>query len=438
MLATLVACSSSGHKVTPKASTNAPTPRLADFVAPDQQVTAVQQVNLDGGPVHQVVVTTTKTAAQTGAARDLLLLSWDGFAKRWTVAFDAAKQAVDIGGDTGAPGTIGLPLSSLPSKPLLPVDQAANPLTVTEIHDAPGKGSDLAIWTNLVFADGEGLLAAVLHYENQQSQIVWSFTNSESGSVTVVGNAPNQSLQVSTAWETGVDPHCCPVRPYEFTVARHDSDGARTFAVVQDDRPWLGAYITDNSEVAAIAKGSPGDGVLLPLDILQGVEGTASPSNITGPSIVDVLAVHHAGDRVVLQINRGGKLVALPVTLISRSDPAAMSAHFPGGGYLGITTVTLTPAIATRYSLPYVAGALVQDVASGSPAAQAGLTSGEIVTDAGGFQVKTADDLSAVVSGAAPGTPISVRYIGTDGVPQNVQATLAYRPSTDTQILYAP
>jgi S1-C subfamily serine protease len=66
-------------------------------------------------------------------------------------------------------------------------------------------------------------------------------------------------------------------------------------------------------------------------------------------------------------------------------------------GQLGVSAQDLTPALAAAFDLPARQGAVVVEVARGSPAARAGLKQGDIVTAINGREVRTAADVRNTV-----------------------------------------
>jgi serine protease Do len=97
-------------------------------------------------------------------------------------------------------------------------------------------------------------------------------------------------------------------------------------------------------------------------------------------------------------------------------------------GYMGAQIQSLTPDLANAYGLPGPWGSLVVGVADGSPAAQAGLLSGDIITS---FGTKFAADSRALMRDiveTVPGTVIELGVIR-NGTQQTVPVTIAGLPA---------
>jgi putative serine protease PepD len=73
-------------------------------------------------------------------------------------------------------------------------------------------------------------------------------------------------------------------------------------------------------------------------------------------------------------------------------------------------------------------GAQVARVQSGSPAADAGLKAGDVITSFGGETIASPDDLTAAVAAKQPGDKASVTYVR-DGATKTVEVTVGTRPS---------
>lgn len=96
--------------------------------------------------------------------------------------------------------------------------------------------------------------------------------------------------------------------------------------------------------------------------------------------------------------------------------------------YLGAQVQSLTPDLADAYGLPGPWGSIVVDVTDGSPAAQAGLHLGDIITS---FGTKFAADSRALMRDiveTVPGTTVDLVVVR-GGTEQTVPVTLAGTPS---------
>jgi putative serine protease PepD len=81
-----------------------------------------------------------------------------------------------------------------------------------------------------------------------------------------------------------------------------------------------------------------------------------------------------------------------------------------GGGYLGVDITTLTSALRQQYGFTPTSGVVVLTVISGSPAAKAGLTQGDVIVNIDGNAVATAEDLQNVIQKDKAGQKIQITY----------------------------
>jgi serine protease Do len=126
-------------------------------------------------------------------------------------------------------------------------------------------------------------------------------------------------------------------------------------------------------------------------------------------------------------INAGGELIGINTAILSRSggnqgigfaipvnlarremDEIVRTGHVTRG-WLGATIQDMTPALANGFSLDKNEGVLISDVATGSPAARAGLKSGDVVLSMNGTPVASSADLRMRVSEAGPGASVSMK-----------------------------
>jgi S1-C subfamily serine protease len=83
----------------------------------------------------------------------------------------------------------------------------------------------------------------------------------------------------------------------------------------------------------------------------------------------------------------------------------------PEQPFLGVSTVTLTPAIQRQLGLEVSKGAVVASVTPGSGAELAGLAEGDVITKIGGREVGSADDVSAAVADHKPGDELELTIV---------------------------
>jgi serine protease Do len=149
-------------------------------------------------------------------------------------------------------------------------------------------------------------------------------------------------------------------------------------------------------------------------------------------------------------VNAHGELVGIPTFIISDSGsfagagfaiPSAIAektvqeliAHGKvEHGYLGINIENVTPENSQFFNLKEATGALVSQVTPDSPAAQAGLKSGDVIDQLDGHKVLDSSSLQIAVSQDHPGQRVELGIIR-NGQPMTLSATVGEynKPATE-------
>ena len=97
-------------------------------------------------------------------------------------------------------------------------------------------------------------------------------------------------------------------------------------------------------------------------------------------------------------------------------------------GWIGVQIQPVTPDIADSLGLKKAAGALVSEPQANSPAAKAGIASGDVITSLDGASVRDARELARKIGTMAPGTSVKLGLIH-DGQEKTVTLTLGTLPN---------
>jgi S1-C subfamily serine protease len=163
------------------------------------------------------------------------------------------------------------------------------------------------------------------------------------------------------------------------------------------------------------------------------VDANVEPGDSGGPlvdSAGQVVGIDTAASENQLS-EAGGDGYAIPInTAISiakqiEAGTSSSTVHVGATAFLG---VVVQPADAS--GLGSLSGASILEVASGSPAAQAGLVIGDVITGANGQTVTDPQTLSSVIAGESPGDSISVTWTDLNGNQQTATVQLASGPAT--------
>jgi serine protease Do len=153
-------------------------------------------------------------------------------------------------------------------------------------------------------------------------------------------------------------------------------------------------------------------------------DAAVNPGNSGGP-LVDV---HGAlvGINQMIATNSGsfaGASFAIPSETAKAISAEIIRTGSVHHGYLGIAMNDVTPENAQFFNLKNAEGAIISQVTSGSPAAGAGLKSGDVITQLNGREIPNGGDLQLQVAQLTPGTPITLGILR-NGSQQNVHVTL--------------
>lgn len=99
---------------------------------------------------------------------------------------------------------------------------------------------------------------------------------------------------------------------------------------------------------------------------------------------------------------------------------------FGGGGYMGVSLTNLTTALREHFGVPDDAGVLIAGVEEDSPAFEAGVEVGDIVTAVDGEEVESSADLSRLVRQREEGDTLEVELYR-DGRLMTLDLTIAER-----------
>lgn len=192
--------------------------------------------------------------------------------------------------------------------------------------------------------------------------------------------------------------------------------------------------------VAGVFQDSPADKAgLVRGDIISAVDGTAVN---TDSDLRNILSQHKAGDTLSLTVERGDSQKTVSVTLAEspvpaqsapqggqqnpgKNGPRGMNNSFLTGPFLGIVPIG-SESFTNKGQQTH--GAVIAQVAAGSPAEKAGLKAGEMILAVDGTQINAQNSLSTLIGSHKPGDTIKLTVQGTDGAQREVSVTLADNP----------
>jgi serine protease Do len=199
-------------------------------------------------------------------------------------------------------------------------------------------------------------------------------------------------------------------------------------------RGWLGVEIQNVADASdeATSEGYKGETGVLVRGVLHNSPATAElqPGDIVtklnGQTIDNVtelrndIAVEAPGSSVTMNIFRDGKLQDVKVKLGEQGGNAAALSDasgnaMRGGPALGMHLQNLTDESAQQFGLTDKSGAVVTSVDPNSPAAQAGIQAGDVITQVNHHEVKTAGQVDQALAKADLKTGVQLQIDNKEG-----------------------
>jgi serine protease DegQ len=228
---------------------------------------------------------------------------------------------------------------------------------------------------------------------------------------------------------------------YDLALLRVDREGlpAARFA---EDLPAVGEQ--------AVAIGSPlGFENTVTAGIISGLQRSIPQSQTNANPLVDLIQTDAAispGNSGGALVGPGGEVVGINVAYLPPGQTGAVAIGFAipaptvtdvvgqlldtgeaRAAYLGVQPVPLTAEIVRQFGIEADRGVLVGGVVAGSPAEDAGITEGDVITAIDGDPVDSIPDLQGALRRAGPGADVELTVVA-DGEERTVRTELSDRP----------
>jgi serine protease Do len=158
--------------------------------------------------------------------------------------------------------------------------------------------------------------------------------------------------------------------------------------------------------VSAKGRSLPGDAVV---PFIQ-TDAAVNPGNSGGPLFDGSGSV--VGINAQIYSRSGGfqgLSFAIPIDVALKVKEQIVATGKARHGRLGVAVQDLNQSLADSFGLKEVGGALISSVAPGSAAAEAGLKSGDVITEVNGEPVLRSGSLSSLIGMAAPGDKVKLK-----------------------------
>ncbi len=278
-----------------------------------------------------------------------------------------------------------------------------------------------------VIADEHGLILTNNHVVQQADILVVRLSDGREFQATIVGTDPQRDL----------------------AVLKIDADNLQPATFGESSTLQVGEWVLaigspfgfSNTVTAGIisAKGRRGIGLVSERfkdyeDFIQ-TDAAINPGNSGGP-LID-LEGRVIGINTAIASQSGGSVgigFAIPIDLVKSVMRNLIEVGRVGRGWLGVTMQDLTPDLARSFGMPAdQKGVLIAEVLADSPAAAAGLKSGDVVLSIAGRAVSGAASLITGVEITPPGTRTSLS-IFREGSQREINAVIGDRGERNTKV----
>ncbi|HVB76392.1 MAG TPA: trypsin-like peptidase domain-containing protein [Candidatus Nitrosotalea sp.] len=357
------------------------------------------------------------------------------WARTWRLPLIASLALVTLAACSAqltVPATIGaevpatvirLPALAQPASPALTMDTvqvaaAVAPAVGMVIVNAPGS---TAIGSAVVIASqpGRSYLVTNAHVVAGGQRIQVLMPDGEHYAARLVGSDSVEDLAVLSL------DHTLPAA--QFAASSQLQSGQPVVAIgspLGQQASVTAGVISALNRTLSNVTGGAGGAETLP-DVLQ-TDAAINPGNSGGPLINaagQVIGINSAGAS-------GADLIgyAIPSSIVYRVAQSLVDGRTPDHPYLGVCTVSLDQALASSAVPSSAVGSVVSRVASGSPAAAAGLRPGDVIESASGSSLAGGAALPALLQTLRAGQRVTLTVLR-GGRALALEATLAQLPT---------
>jgi serine protease Do len=261
------------------------------------------------------------------------------------------------------------------------------------------------------FISGTGYIVTNNHVVENAKTVTVTMDNGKTLDAKVIGTDQKTDLALLKVNEKG---------DYPFVSLAKDAPRVGDWVVAIGNPYGLGGTVT-----AGIVSASGRDIGASPYDDYLQIDAPINKGNSGGPTFN--LKGEVVGVNTAIYSPSGGS-VGLAFAIPARTVDTVMNSLEHGGvvsrGMLGVRIQPVTRDIADGLGLKAASGALVDQAEPGTPAANAGLKSGDVITALNGQPIKDARELTRLVGGLKPGDKAAIAY-WRNGEAQTADLTLA-------------
>ena len=267
--------------------------------------------------------------------------------------------------------------------------------------------------------DREGNILTNAHVIQNAERVSVRFSDERTVTARVRGQDVSSDLAVLK-----VDPEGLGLRPLALGSSRDVEVGDPTVAI---GNPFGLERTLTTGVVSALQRRIDAPNGFAIDDVIQ-TDAAINPGNSGGP-LIDatgrVIGVNSA-IRAGGSGGEGGNIgigFAVPIDTAKRVLAQLKAGEDVKRAYLGVTTATVTPELNLRVDR----GAIVQEVATLSPAEEAGVRPSDVIVGLDGKPVRSSEDIASIVDERKPGDRIAVELMRA-GERESVELRLDDRP----------
>ena len=215
----------------------------------------------------------------------------------------------------------------------------------------------------------------------------------------------------------------------DLAVLKVDASGLPAVKIGRSDALVVGDEVVAIGNALALDGGpTVTQGIISAVDrtISGGDQGGAGQNSATLRHLLQTDAAINPGNSGGPLLNAAGEVVGINTAVaggaqnigfavaVDKALPiidTLKTGQTPEQPFLGLSTVSLSPAIQRQLGLGISKGAVVANVTPGSGAELAGLAEGDVITRMAGRDVESADDVSAAVADHKPGDEVEITVV---------------------------
>jgi serine protease Do len=261
------------------------------------------------------------------------------------------------------------------------------------------------------FVSADGYIVTNNHVVDHAKTVTVTTQDGKTLDAKVVGTDPKTDLALIKVNEAG---------DYPFVTFAKETPRIGDWVVAIGNPYGLGGTVT--AGIISAEGRDIGDG---PYDRFLQIDAPINRGNSGGPTFN--MKGEVVGVNTAIYSPSGGS-VGIGFAIPSTTADTVIGALEHGGvvprGYLGVNIQPVTPEMAESMGMKTAKGAIIAEAMPGTPAAEAGLKPGDVITRLNGKDVKDAADLTMRIGSFKPGDKVELTYLR-DGADKTAQVTLA-------------